>query len=364
MGRSLVWPIVLMAVASGGAQAMEARSKESDAGAGPIRMRMTKCLIANRTHQGTPCAEPMVAPNASPAEQIASHLDRAWYFIDMQDLKQARADVDEALAIDPTNVKVRHLSARISLTIPDMSRAVADLELARKQMPEDPDIHATYAKLFQYKGADSESLREFLEIIQKYPSHLYSREEAAQLCVKFHQYQVALANFTFLIERRPDGGLFAQRAEVFRAIGQPQLAANDFSSALALEPENYMLLVSRAEANALAGQDAEAVKDLNTVLEVNNGTPHYALGDPERARLLARRARSLVNLQRLKDASGDMMEALSIGGNTAILRAQVFLRRHGFPEVPIDGKDALALREAIASCFSLKACFQGIIQGI
>ena len=360
----LVCIAVLAILAAGGAHAMEANSKEADAGAGPIKMRMTKCLIANKSHEGTPCPEPQLSLNGSPAEQVASRLARAWYFIDMQNLKQARAEADAAVEINPKDAKVRHLSARISLALADMPRAEADLELARKEAPADPDIHATYAKLLQYRPADTESLREFLEIIQKYPSHLYARQEAAQLCVKFNQFPLALANFTYLIEHKPDADLFARRAEVYLALGQPQLAATDYSSALVLNPQTYVLLVARANAYALAEQNELAVRDLDSLLEITDGKPSFALGNADRAKLLAMRARSLVNLRRLKDASNDMMEALSIGGNTAILRAQVFLRRHGFPEIPINGKDASALREAITSCFSLNACFQGIIQSI
>ena len=366
MSRSqkLLCIAVLAILAAGGAHAMEANSREADAGAGPIRMRITKCLVANKSHEGTPCPEPQVSSNSSPAEQIASHIARAWYFIDMQNLKQARAEADAALEIDPKDVKARHLSARISLALADMPRAEADLDLARKEAPADPDIHATYAKLLQYRPADTESLREFLAIIQKYPSHLYARQEAAQLCVKFGQLPIALVNFTYLIEHKPDADLFTRRAEVFVALGQPQLAATDYSSALVLNPESYVLLVARANAYMLAKQNELAVRDLDSLLKIIDGKPHYALGNADRAKLLAMRARNLVNLRRSKEAAGDMMEALSIGGNTAILRAQVFLRRHGFPELPIDGKDASALRDAITSCFSLDVCFQGIIQGI
>jgi hypothetical protein len=47
-----------------------------------------------------------------------------------------------------------------------------------------------------------------------------------------------------------------------------------------------------------------------------------------------------------------------------VLRVQVFLRGNGFPDVPLDGRDSPALRHAIASCFGLNACFQGVIKSI
>lgn len=362
--RTLICVAALTVIAAADARAMDPNAKQADAGAGPIKMRVTKCLVANKSHSGTPCPEPQLSAGGNQAQQIASHLARAWYFIDMQDLKRARSEADAILAIDPKDLQARHLSARISLTLADIPRAEADLDLARKQAPEDPDLHATYAKLLQYRPADTESLREFLAVVQKHPSHLYAREEAAQLLMKSREYRVALANFNYLIEHKPSGELFVQRAQAFLALGQPQSAAADFSSALVLDPENYILLVSRAEAYALAQQDEPAVKDFNSLLAIVDGTPHYALGNADRAKLLAERARSLARLHRFADAADDMMEALSIGGSSAILRAQVFLRRNGFPEVPIDGKDAPVLRQAISACFNLNACFQGIMQSI
>ena len=53
-----------------------------------------------------------------------------------------------------------------------------------------------------------------------------------------------------------------------------------------------------------------------------------------------------------------MMSAIKVGGTPAILRAEVMLRRNGFPKVPIDGQQSPALRNALSECFALKACFQ------
>ncbi len=63
----------------------------------------------------------------------------------MQQLEKARDEADLALAVDPDDVKARHLAARISLTLTDLPRAEADLEVALKQAPDDADIKTTHA---------------------------------------------------------------------------------------------------------------------------------------------------------------------------------------------------------------------------
>jgi hypothetical protein len=57
----------------------------------------------------------------------------------------------------------------------DLPRAEADLAIARKQAPDDPDIHATYAVTLESKPPDLEALRELDAVIRKYPEHVYAR---------------------------------------------------------------------------------------------------------------------------------------------------------------------------------------------
>jgi predicted Zn-dependent protease len=337
-------------------------TRESDAGAGPIRVHVTDCLIANRTHKGAPCAEPQLSQSGDKAQQLASHLDRAWYFVDMQELEQARAEADAALGIDPNDLKTRHLAARLSLTLGDLPRAEADLERARKQAPDDPDIRTTYAIFLQSKPANLESLREFQAVILRHPSHLYAREQASDLLMRLGQYEVALANLNFIIERMPSTSLLVKRAEAFLALGRFQSAVADLSDAIKREPNDINLIVTRAEAYAHADLDEFALRDYDAVLATDHGKALYPLSNEDRAGILQKRAFSYVRLRRFDDAASDMISAVTMGGTGAILRMQVLLRRHGFSDVPLDGHESTALRKALTACFGINACFQGVMQ--
>ena len=359
-----VGAVVTLLVASH-ALAMDATTRQSDLGAGPIVTHGTTCLVANRTHGGTACPEPPVLTAGDTAEQIANRLERAWFFVDMQDFDKARAETKLALAIDPKDAKARLLSARLALTVGDVAGAEADLAIARKQDPDDPEVRATYAYWLQKRGADLESLREFEAVILKHPQHRFAREQRATLFMRLGRYSDALKDYNFIVEDNPpNSNSLVWRSEAFLALGKPESAVADLSAAIKLEPNAFLLLAARADAYAKAGLGELALRDYDAVLTMNGGTPLYAMFDNDRAKLLAKRANVYENMKRFDDAARDMVTAITLGGVPAILRTQVLLRRSGFSEVPLDGSDSPALRRALAACFGLDVCFQGIMRAI
>lgn len=355
--------IALIAVCS--ALAMDATTRQNDLGAGPIVARVTACLMANRTHSGKPCPEPGVATVGDNATLVANRLERAWFFIDMQDFDKARAETELALGIDATDLNARLLSARLALTVGDFNRAKADLTIARKQTPDDPDVGATYAFWLQTRNAVFESLREFEAVIRTHPHHRFAREQRAALLMRLGQYSLALKDFNFMVDDNPpNANSMVRRSEAFLALGKPESAVADLSAAIKLEPGDFLLLAARANAYAQAGLNDLALHDYNAVLAMDHGAPLYVMFENDRAKLLARRANVYVGLRRFDEAARDMVTAISLGGRPAILRAQIMLRRNGFADVPVDGHDSPKLREALTACFGLDACFQGIMRAI
>ena len=65
-------------------------------------------------------------------------------------------------------------------------------------------------------------------------------------------------------------------------------------------------------------------------------------------------------LKRFNDAAVEAVNALEAGGRRSFLRAQIFLRQNGFPEVPLDGQPSEDLRKAIQACMALNSCFEKV----
>ena len=351
--RTLLATVFTLAVTCASAQTS---SIVVDPGAGPITASRSPCLIAHLTKRDE-CPEPrLLSDNSAPADRVASRLARASYYVDIQEIEKALVETDAALAIDPDYTPARHLAARLSMVLGDGERAQRDAFLARKHAPDDPAIRTTYAIALQGRQANAESFTELTAIIKANPRFLFAREQRAELLMRASffdnmafQYAVALEDYNYVIENgETTANLFASRARAFRGAGRPDSAAADLSSALKLEPDRYDLLTARADAYVGAQLDELAVKDFDVLLAMTAGSPLYAMSDGDRASLLAKRAGALVRLRQFEKATDDIVAALSAGGQSAVLRAQVFLRSNGFSDVVLDGKNSPALRAAIS----------------
>lgn len=344
-----------------------------DPGAGKLLTTASPCYIAAQRHQGQPCAEPEpAAADASRYDRVSADLKRAVFDLEMLQPEKALKETDAALALDGDNADIRHLAARIAFTLFDVDRAEHEITIARRLKPDDPRIGTTYADILIARRANREAVGVLDDVIRNHPDYRFAREQRAALstylgqCCARGNYLVALDDYEYLIRHEaPDSVLFAKRAAIDLEVGEIKLAIADLSAALKLSPDRVDLLTERAQAYAKLGHDDLAVKDYDSVLaDAAPGTPLHAMPDNRRARLLVARAQSLVHLNRFADAVKDAVAAMSVGGKTAILRAQVLLRRHGFPDVPIDGENSAQLRQALGACFGLKTCYQPIIQAI
>lgn len=344
-----------------------------DPGAGPLPMRRSACYIARHDKRGTPCPEPALAgAGANIADRVAAHLARAVFDIEMQEPDKALKEVDAAIALDGENIDARHLAARISLSKFDIDRAEREIVVARRLAPHDPRIGITYADVLVGRRANREAVGVLNQIIHEHPNDLFARDKRATLftylgeCCSPGNYPVALNDYNYMIQHgAPDATLLARRAGVLVAIGRLEPAVSDLTEALGLSPDNALMLKLRAEAYAALGKDDLAVKDYDALLaEAAPGVPLHVLPYDMRAKVLVARGFSLVQLKRFGDAARDVIAAISVGGKPAILRAQVLLRRHGFPDVPIDGEASEKLQQALTACFGLKSCYQPVMRAI
>ncbi|MBS0535867.1 MAG: tetratricopeptide repeat protein [Proteobacteria bacterium] len=338
----------------------------NDPGAGIVPTRIGPCLIANRTHEGPPCPEPEAITSGGNDARIANRMDRAAWFILMQDFAKARDETDLAVGIDGASVVARLLRARLSMTINDRAATERDLAVLTAQAPDNPDVASTAATGLWTRGANLEALRMLHRIVAKHPDHLYSRELRARLMIQMGRADMAVADLDVIIEARPnDANAHALRAEALQALGRPLTAVAEIKASQQEEPPNFLQLIARADAYANAENNVLAVKDYDTVLAVlDGGSPLYPMPDAMRAKLLMKRATALVRLRQFDGAAADAVAAIRIGGVPAALRAQVMLRRRGFDHVPLDGRVSDAMRAALGDCFGRTTCFQSVAQRI
>jgi len=355
---AVVAAAAIVLVTAGLGHSRAAQSPLDDPDAGPLHSQPSACFMAAINKKGAPCPVPDVT-----AHNAGSFVARARYFIGMQEFDKALADVDAALKIAPNDIELRHLAGRIAQTIGKAERAEQEFVALRKLRPHDPRINTSYAVMLMGR-ANAQALRVLADVIDKHPDYLLARWERARLysqlgdCCTIDYFVPAAADLAFLIQNTPPNAtLRAMRANALSRLGHDKEAVVDLTAALEIMPGRSDLLQSRAKASAAAGFYELAAKDLDTLLEMQGTTPIYAMFENDRAKLLMDRAAALVELGRLSDAAKDAIAAVSLGGKKAVLRAQVMLRRHGFPDIPIDGQVSASLEQALSACFGLKACY-------
>jgi tetratricopeptide (TPR) repeat protein len=338
--------------------AVPARAAEPAPSVGLVQIRSTPCLMA-KNGQGKKCEAPALPENAAPQQLAAAHMERAQFFIDIAELKQSLGEADQALALDPANVDIRHLVARLAMSTGDTLRAEREIKIAIEQRPGDANLRATNAVRLRNRSWLEEALREFDEILAKHPDHSFSREQRAELLLSLKRPDEAIADLDVLLADNPRQTLLlARRAAAYLAAGKPQQAVVDFTEALKENPMRPDLLTGRATAYEFLGDDTAALSDYDAFLGPIDGQPNYIMRGDQLARFRVHRAQLSGRLKRFAEAAAEMMNALNVGGRRAVLRAQVYLRQNGFPETPLDGQDSENLRTALKSCFGLNSCFE------
>jgi predicted Zn-dependent protease len=206
-----------------------------------------------------------------------------------------------------------------------------------------------------------DAVRLFDRILDEHPDHRFSREQRARLQLTLGFPDKAKADLDVLIADKPrDLILLSLRANANMAAGNPKQAVADLTEALSASPDAFSLLITRAMANLLAGDDEATLADFNTLLGPVGGKPNYAIGGDQLAKYQMQRALILVRMKRFSDAATDAVNALNVGGRRSLLRAQIFLRSSGFPEIPLDGQLSEGLKRAMQACMGLNSCFEKI----
>jgi hypothetical protein len=85
---------------------------------------------------------------------------------------------------------------------------------------------------------------------------------------------------------------------------------------------------------------------------------------PHFGQLLVQRAVLLAKLGRTDDANRDLDTIVATGGKRALLRMQVYLRKNGFKDLPLDGERTAAFDQAVEACFINQACGRGLVRSL
>ena len=104
----------------------------------------------------------------------------------------------------------------------------------------------------------------FDRVFQTSPNETDIYHGRGTLAVLDGDYERALAEYNYAISLSTKSALcFAQRGEIFRALGQAQLASQDYDTAIALDPEHDDAYLYRSMLHYNQGDLASATADWN-----------------------------------------------------------------------------------------------------
>lgn len=83
------------------------------------------------------------------------------------------------------------------------------------------------------------------------------------------QYDEAIADFSALIQRAPTEDLYLQRASAYDAAGKPELAIQDLSDAIKLNPNSHEIWLKRALLHKHMKRNDKALNDFNEAINLN-----------------------------------------------------------------------------------------------
>ena len=179
----------------------------------------------------------------------------------------------------------------------------------------------------------------------------------ARTWMQLDRYDAAKKDLDRALELEPDDNrAWLFRAQLHLRRGELDQAVSDATALLARRAADISGRETRALAYMALGRNNDAIDDLSFVL----GPP----GDPGAAtpvsarfrQLFVQRAILLIKAGRTADANLDLDTIFKAGGQRAVLRMQLFLRKNGFSEVALDGKRSAAFDSALKACFINQAC--------
>ncbi|NQU23868.1 MAG: tetratricopeptide repeat protein [Candidatus Nealsonbacteria bacterium] len=202
----------------------------------------------------------------------------AYYLDDQSD--RALAGYDEALRLDPGHAAALNNRGMIQMEREAWERAIADLDAALQIDPLSPSLHVNRARIHLARESFPQALDDLNEALRLDPYHddayalrgLTHRQLAPQEDSPRKEPPAedpAVADFTAAIEINPESAwLYARRAEARMARGETELVLADCDQAIELDPECSLAFGLRGVVHQQEDKSDEAVEDCSEAIRL------------------------------------------------------------------------------------------------
>jgi tetratricopeptide (TPR) repeat protein len=196
-----------------------------------------------------------------------AYVNRAYAYNARGDHERAIADFQHLTHIQPQNETLYEGIGYIAMHQYDFDRALAAYQQAIQLVPASVPAHIGSGFCYLERNLGREDDRVLASaaldrVFQTSPNETDIYHGRGTLAVLDGDYERALAEYNYAISLSTKSALcFAQRGEIFRALGQAQLASQDYDTAIALDPEHDDAYLYRSMLHYNQGDLASATAD-------------------------------------------------------------------------------------------------------
>jgi tetratricopeptide (TPR) repeat protein len=207
------------------------------------------------------------APISNP--NFASSLAEGVSFLHRHRFNEALAKFEEALAIKPKSAHAMSLKAR---TLRNLNRTDEAMAAVKKAMASEPKSVQPYLALasFSMKDKNIAKAKEYLTQAERIEPHNAEVAGLMSSCLVLEKnYKGALIYANEAVKRQPDALRFAQRAAIYRMLGDRAKELKDYDKAVALEPKSPNFATERATTLFYVAKYQQAMNEVNRALSLD-----------------------------------------------------------------------------------------------
>jgi tetratricopeptide (TPR) repeat protein len=162
----------------------------------------------------------------------------------------------------------RQADGKLDLAIADFTQAIA-------LQPDYADAYHQRASAYLGKEAFQQAIDDFTKEITIDPQRTVD-DGRPYAYMHLQQYDLAIADYTTLIDASGGTRYYAQRAEAYAAVCDCSKAIDDYTKAIELDPQNSALYLARGKAWVQRSGNTEAINDFKKVLEISTSDSEKA----------------------------------------------------------------------------------------
>ena len=174
-----------------------------------------------------------------PWDKSLEYYQRGNIWMRVGDYEEAFKEYTRAIEINPNNISAYEKRSRVYVKMEKYGLALADINTMIKRAPSSNSNHYVLRGRVLLKSGDEKgALKEYARAIKMNESDLLAYFERAEIYEKQGKYDLALADCTLLVLKKPEApGWHYRRAEIYYRMGDKESATKGFEKALELSPE-------------------------------------------------------------------------------------------------------------------------------